>query len=321
MKFATYEWQGSVHTGVVQSDLVLRLPTDEPLEQLVKLGLDGLLDIGHRAIADGDAVALSDVRLLPPLKPPSIRDFVAFEAHIEGVVRQMEGFAKTPEAWYPRPQFYFTNPHAAYGANDDVPFPPNCKFLDFETEVGIVVGKKGTNLTPTEGDAAIIGLMIFNDWSARDLQKPERELGLGFAKGKDSSNTLGPWLVTIDEFQDLKDADGFYDLTMRVYVNDDLVGEDSMASMSWTPGELVSYASRGTWVHPGDILGSGTCGTGCLAEIYGRKGKQEPPMLQPGDTVKMEIERIGSIRNTLVANSATIHEIPGARKRERGVRH
>lgn len=321
MKFATYEWQGSINTGVVVDDLIMRLGTDEPLEQLVKLGLPALLEIGGAAIANGDAVAVKDVRLLPPLKPPSIRDFVAFEAHIEGVVRQMEGFAETPTAWYPRPQFYFTNPHAAYGAHDDVPFPPNCKFLDFETEVGIVIGKLGTNLTPEEGDAAIIGFTIFNDWSARDLQKPERELGLGFAKGKDGSNTLGPWLVTIDEFQDLKDNEGFYDVTMRVYLNDELVGEDSMASMSWTPGELVAYASRGTWVHPGDILGSGTCGSGCLAELYGRRGKQEPAMPKPGDVVRMEFERIGTIANRLVANTAPIHEIPPARKRERGVRH
>jgi 2-keto-4-pentenoate hydratase/2-oxohepta-3-ene-1,7-dioic acid hydratase in catechol pathway len=321
MKFATYEWQGSICTGVVQDDLVLRLPTDEPMEQLVRLGLAGLLEVGRRAIADGDAVSVRDIRLRPPLKPPSIRDFVAFEAHVEGVVRAIEGFAETPKAWYPRPQFYFTNPHAAYGAHDDVPFPPNCTFLDFETEVGMVIGQSGSNLTPAEGDAAIIGLTIFNDWSARDLQRPERELGLGFAKSKDSANTLGPWLVTIDEFEDLKDSEGFYDITMRAYINDELIGEDSMASMSWTPGELVAYASRGTWVQPGDILGSGTCGNGCLVELHGRHGKQEPALLQPGDSVTIEIERIGSIRNTVVPSTAEVHEIPSARKRTRGVRH
>ncbi|HKT05091.1 MAG TPA: fumarylacetoacetate hydrolase family protein, partial [Rugosimonospora sp.] len=264
---------------------------------------------------------LPSVTLLPPLEPPSIRDFVAFEAHIEGVVQVMEGLSAVPEPWYPVPAFYFTNPHAVVGPYDDVPVPPLCRVLDFECEVGAVLGASGRNLTPARAREAIAGYLIFNDWSARDLQRPERELGLGFAKGKDSANTLGPWLVTADELEPYRDAEGFLDLTMTVELNGAVIGKDSLASMSWTFDELVAYASRGTWVRPGDVLGSGTCGTGCLAEIWGRTGRREPAPLSPGDVVTLTVEGIGTVSNTVVAGTDPVVPIPRARTRTRGPRH
>lgn len=167
-----------------------------------------------------------------------------------------------PEEWYRAPNFYFTNPHAAYGAHDDVPVPAGCSVLDFELEVGAVIGRAGRDLTPEQAREHIIGYLVFNDWSARDLQKPEKNLGLGFSKGKDFANTLGPCLVTADEVEDRRDADGFLDLEMTVTLNGELIGRDTLANVSWTFEEMVAYAARDAWVRPGDILGSGTCGWG-----------------------------------------------------------
>src|SRR5262249_34366092 len=154
--------------------------------------------------------------LEPPLQPPTIRDFVAFEAHIEGVSKALDGLESVPDAWYGAPTFYFTNPHALTGPHDDVEIPPRCAVLDFEFEIGAVVGRSGRDLTVEQARDAIVGYLVFNDWSARDLQRPEKDLGLGFAKGKDFANTLGPWLVTADELEPHRDAEGFLDLTLTV---------------------------------------------------------------------------------------------------------
>ena len=317
MKFATYEVSGNEESGVLIADRLY--PLTHNLLFHLKEGLQPLLAEGSAAQARGISHALTEVKLKSPIKPPTIRDFVGFEAHVEGVVKNMDGLAETPSAWYPRAQFYFTNPNAITGPFDDVEFPPLCRILDFECEVGAVLGISGSNLSPSQSHDGIIGYTIFNDWSARDLQKQERELGLGFAKGKDFANTFGPYLVTADEFE--VDDEGFIDITMSVEINGELVGQDSLASVSWNFGEMISYASRGTWVHPGDIFGSGTCGSGCLSEMWGRAGQQTPPPLKPGDVVTMTVEGIGTISNKVVASTAIIHEIPPARKRQRGVRH
>jgi 2-keto-4-pentenoate hydratase/2-oxohepta-3-ene-1,7-dioic acid hydratase in catechol pathway len=153
------------------------------------------------------------------------------------------------------------------------------------------------------------------------MQRPEKELGLGFAKGKDFANTLGPWLVTADELERYRDADGFLDLTMTVELNSQVLGKDSLASMSWTFEEMDAYASRGTWVRPGDVLGSGTCGEGCLAELWGRTGRREPGQLAPGDVVTMTVDGLGTISNRVVAGTGKPVPIPTARKRHRGPRH
>ena len=198
--------------------------------------------------------------------------------------------------------------------------PPVSQKLDFELELGIVLGAvrglDGRNLTIEESAKTVFGYMIFNDWSARDIQSREMKVRLGPAKGKDFATTLGPWIVTADEFEHLIDADGFMALEMSVAVNGTQIGRDSLASIGWPIPELIAYASRNSRVLPGDVLGSGTVGSGCLAELWGRNGGPTPPPLQPGDQVVMTVEGIGEIRN-IVGDYVAPPPIPPARKRPR----
>ena len=324
MRFATYElpYGAAERCGVVAGDLIYPLPEGTTLLDLIDAGPAALLAAGAAAVTATAAgpVPLSGVRLLPPLRPRSIRDFVAFEAHVEGVVRAQEGLAQVPPPWYEAPAFYFTNPHACVGAHDDVAMFPGSDRFDFECEVAAVLGRAGRDLTPEEAEAAIVGYTIFNDWSARDIQQREGRLPFGFAKGKDGAHTLGPWLVTADELAQYRTGDGYLDLTMTIELNGRVLGRDSLASASWTFGELVAYAAAGAEVAAGDVFGSGTCGGGCLAEIWGRAGRREPPPLSPGDVVTMTVEGIGTISNRVVAGKPDAW-LPPARPRARGPRH
>lgn len=317
MRFATYEYQGAERAGVVNEGVIHPLPEGVTLLSLIDS--ETLHEAGERALEGPAGPAEEDVRLLPPVHPRSIRDFVGFEAHIEGASKALDGLERIPPEWYRAPAFYFTNPHAAYGAHDDVPIPSGCSALDFELEVAAVIGRSGRDLTPENAREHIVGYTLFNDWSARDLQKPERNLGLGFSKGKDFANTLGPHLVTADEVEHRRDPDGFLDLEMSVYRNGELVGRDTLANVSWTFDEMASYASRDTWVRPGDHLGSGTCGWGSLAEMWGRAGERTPAPLAPGDVVTLEVEGIGSVTNRIVEGRKDIY-LPPARKRGRSPR-
>ncbi|MGW5714591.1 fumarylacetoacetate hydrolase family protein [Amycolatopsis sp. NPDC003865] len=291
MRFATYEHGGTVHAGVVSGDGVHAFPAGVTVLDVIR---------GGPAVPGGPSVPLAEVRLLPPLDPPSVRDFVAFEEHVEGMVAP----GSVPPEWYEAPTFYFTNPCALVGAHDDVPVPPGSRLFDFELEVAAVLGPDG-----------IFGYTILNDWSARDLQRREMKVNLGPAKGKDSATTLGPWLVTADELEPYRDADGFLALDLRVAVNGVQVGQDLLSNMGWPFEELAAYAGRGTRLRAGDVLGSGTCGNGgCLAELWGRGGTQEP--LRPGDVVEMTVEGIGTIRNTVVAG-AELPPVRPARSRPR----
>ncbi|MDP9793005.1 2-keto-4-pentenoate hydratase/2-oxohepta-3-ene-1,7-dioic acid hydratase in catechol pathway [Catenuloplanes nepalensis] len=302
MRLATYEHRGERRAGVIGTGRLYPLPRDVSVLDLTRLGLPGALRLGRAALAGAPGPALADVRLLPPLEPPTVRDFVAFEEHVEGVVRSVSGDAAVAPEWYEAPTFYFTNPYAMIGTGDSMPVPPGCTELDFELEVAAVIGRAGTNLTPEQAHEAIFGYTILNDWSARDLQRREMKVNLGPAKGKDFASTLGPWLVTADEFAGRHDADGFLPLGMTVAVNGVEIGRDLLSNMGWPFAELVAYASRGTWVRPGDVLGSGTCGNGgCLGELWGRRGRLDPPPLKPGDAVTMTVEGIGMIVNTVVA--------------------
>jgi len=157
---------------------------------------------------------------------------------------------------------------------------------------------------------------VLNDWSARDLQRREMKVSLGPCKGKDFANTLGPWIVTADEFEDRHDAEGFLPISMAVEVNGEAIGQDLLSNMGWPFAELVAYASQDSVVRPGDVLGSGTCGSGCLAELWGRNGAQTPPSLKTGDVVRMTVEGIGTIENTVGTRREALTRVP-ARTRPR----
>jgi 2-keto-4-pentenoate hydratase/2-oxohepta-3-ene-1,7-dioic acid hydratase in catechol pathway len=320
MRLATWRHGVDVRSGTVvagpDGDTVHAFPGGQTGLDAVRLGLDDLLALGERA-ATGPGVPLADIRLLPPLEPPTVRDFVAFEEHVEGVVKGMASRPGVAPEWYEAPTFYFTNPYALIGAHDDLAVPPGCELLDFELEVAAVIGSAGRDVPPERGRDHIVGYTIFNDWSARDLQSREMKVSLGPAKGKDFASTLGPWIVTADELAGHHDADGFLRLLMTVEVNGVEVGRDLLSNMGWPFGDLVAYASRGTWVRAGDVLGSGTCGNGgCLAELWGVRGQQSPPPLRPGDLVSMTVEGIGTISNRVVAGHDA-PAVPAARPRPR----
>ncbi|GIG21185.1 hydroxylase [Cellulomonas chitinilytica] len=309
MKLASYRHGGVLHAGVVVGDpgdeRVCALPPGATVLDVASAGGESAGAAASWAMTHSLPVPISEVRLLPPVRPTSIRDFVAFEEHVEGVVRSVSGGAGVPAEWYEAPAFYFGNPHSVVGANDDVEIPPGCSVFDFELEIAAVVGIPGRDVDPRRARENIVGYTILNDWSARDLQAREMKVGLGPAKGKDGSSTLGPWLVTADELEPFRDDDGYLALEMRALVNHVEVGHDLASNAAWTFEEMLAHASRGSWVGPGDVLGSGTGGNGgCLAELWGRSGVQEPPPLAAGDVVRLEVEGLGAVENRVVDRPA-----------------
>jgi fumarylacetoacetate (FAA) hydrolase len=220
--------------------------------------------------------ALDAVRLLAPVhRPPSVRDFYAFEDHVKNA-REVTGRGEVPQEWYEIPAFYFSNPAAIYGPEAEIPYPDGSEALDYELEVAAVIG----------ADGAIGGFTIMNDWSARDLQRKEMRIGLGPAKGKDFANSLGPVVVTPDELGDLS-------LEMTARVNGEERSRGNLGDMYHSWEAIVAHASRNTELRPGDVLGSGTVGSGSILE-HGDKR-----WLRPGDLVELEVEGIGVLRNVV----------------------
>jgi 2-keto-4-pentenoate hydratase/2-oxohepta-3-ene-1,7-dioic acid hydratase in catechol pathway len=266
------------------------------------LGDDGerLNRAGEAAERDPAAVhARTAVKLRPPIpQPPSIRDFYAFEQHVKAG-RKSRGLEMVPE-WYEIPVFYFTNPSALLGDGESVAVPPGCQRLDFELEVAAIVGRTCSNLTVWQARSHIVGYTVLNDWSARDLQRKEMLVGLGPAKGKDFASSLGPCLVTADELEPKRRGNGF-DLVMTASVNGREYARDTFANIYWSFEEMLSFASRGTRVMAGDVLGSGTCGTGCISELSLTHGEDKYPWLKPGDRVDMQVELLGTLSNTVAA--------------------
>ena len=267
--------------------------------------------------AQGDGLRPHEVVLLPPVYPVAMRDFLTFEAHVEGVGKGMQGHASVPEEWYAAPSFLFMAPHAVTGPYDDVAVPPDTERLDYELELAAVICRDVRNVSPEEARAAIGGYCVMNDWSARDVQGREMKLGLGPSKGKDFATTIGPWVVTADELDENRDADGFLDLEMTVRVNGEVTGGDRSGHMGWSFEQLVSYASRASWVKAGEVLASGTCASGALAEGWGRTGSLTPPPLRAGDVVEMTIEKLGTVRNRLVESVEVVPDVVPARRRAR----
>jgi fumarylacetoacetate (FAA) hydrolase len=263
LRLCTFEAGERRAPGRVEGDRVVELGAPSLVAWLV----DGGEEVGEHALAQ--------VRLRAPVpRPPSVRDFYAFERHVASA-RAQRGLEMAPE-WYQIPVFYFSNPAAILGPEDEVRFPAESAAWDYELEAAVVVGR----------DGAIAGFTVLNDWSARDLQKMEMAVGLGPAKGKDFATSLGPVLVTPDELGDLR-------LEMVARVNGEERSRGNLGDMHWTWEQLVEHAARNTTLRPGDVLGSGTVGTGCILE-HG-----DGRWLQPGDAVELEIEGIGVLRNTV----------------------
>jgi fumarylacetoacetate (FAA) hydrolase len=241
--------------------------------------------------------ALSEVTLLSPIpEPPSIRDFYAFEQHVK-TARAKRGLGMIPE-WYEVPTFYFTNNGALYGHEQPVPYPVGSNELDIELEIACVIGREGKDIPVEEADAYIAGYTIMNDWSARDFQRTDMKLGLGPGKGKDFATSLGPWLVTPDELATRRTGHGAserYDMTMLARINGKEISRGNFNQIHHSFPQMIAWASRNVRLRVGDVLGSGTVGTGCLLEL----GTEVHPWLQRGDEVELEIEGIGILRNRI----------------------
>ncbi|MET0672060.1 MAG: fumarylacetoacetate hydrolase family protein [Microbacterium pygmaeum] len=322
MKIARWIDGADLGEGFVIDDHVVPFPNGLRVAQVLERGLDAAHGL-YRSVADrGETkrVALAEVTLLAPLVPAAIRDFVAFEEHVEGVSASVDGKSEVVPEWYQAPTFYFTNPHTVLGPGESVS-PPVTERLDFELEIAAVIGSvpgsDGANLTAQAGASHIFGYTIMNDWSARDIQSREMKVRLGPAKGKDFGTSLGPWIVTADELEPFLDEDGFLAVRAEVFVNGERIGEDLVSNMGWPFGELVAYASRNARVVAGDVLGSGTVGNGgCLGELWGRAGELTPPPLREGDDVRMVVEGIGELIGRVGA-AVIAPELPAARARSR----
>ena len=301
MRLATYRHlaEDCDRVGVLSGGMLHALPEGTRLLDL--LGDDGerLAGAAREALDDPrEVVDPAAVRLRPPVPvPPSVRDFYAFEQHVR-TARQRRGLEMDPD-WYRLPVFYFSNPRALTGDGDPVAVPPGCAELDYELEVAAVVGRGGADLDPEQAEARIAGYCVMNDWSARDVQRREMRLSMGPVKGKDFATSLGPVLVTPDELAGRR-AGRAYDLTMTARVNGTEYSRASLSDIHWSFGEMLAYASRGTELVPGDVVGSGTCGTGCILELSLVHGGEAYPWLRPGDEVELEVEGLGRLRNRVV---------------------
>lgn len=322
MKIARWLDGGVTREGFVDGEQVVPFPDGQTVASVLAAGLEAARDLHTAAVADSGAERrpLTEVELLAPVVPTTVRDFVTFEEHVEGVSAGVEGKSDVAAEWYDAPTFYFTNPHTILAPSEPVR-PPVTERLDFELELAVVIGavpgSDGANLDAASAAPHIFGYTIMNDWSARDLQAREMKVRLGPCKGKDFGTTLGPWIVTADELEGYLDEDGFLAVHAEVSINGELIGEDLVSNMGWPFPELVAYASRNSRVAPGDVLGSGTVGNGgCLGELWGRNQGLTPPPLQTGDVVRMVIEGVGEIES-VVGEAVQAPPLPRARARSR----
>ncbi len=259
-------------------------------------------------------VALNEVRLLAPVPfPTSCRDGYAFRQHVAAARRNRKADMIPEFDQYPI--FYFTNHHSIQGPGEVSCMPDHFEKLDFELEAAIVICKHGRNIPAEQAEQYIGGLMIMNDLSARRLQMEEMLLNLGPAKGKDFATTIGPWLVTLDELHEFEipakenHVGRSWNLEMTCSINGIQVSKGNLGDMDWTFAEIIERASYGVDLYPGDVIGSGTVGTGCFLELNGTGKLNDPDYveqwLQPNDVVEMEIESLGKLNNTIIAEEST----------------
>ena len=237
--------------------------------------------------------ARARITLHPPVtRPPTVRDFYAFEAHVRNA-RKRRGLDIAPE-WFEFPAFYFSNPGSLVGDGAVIPKPAWTEALDYELEIACVIGVRARDVGADRWRSVVAGFTILNDWSARDVQRKEMAIGLGPAKGKDFATSLGPALVTLDELEPKRRGDHF-DLAMEARVNGATLSRGNAKDLHFTFGQMIARASQDVYLFPGDVIGSGTVGTGCILEL----GTEVHPWLQPGDEVALEIERLGTLTNRI----------------------
>lgn len=319
MKLISYQINNTISYGVLVNNELYNLPQinaglPASMNAFLALEKSGMEMASQTAqqIEAGTLVAtpVNNYEILAPVPhPTSCRDGYAFRQHVEAA-RKNRGVEMIPE-FDQYPIFYFTNHQAVEGPGPVYCMPDHFQQLDFELEIAIVIGKKGRNIKASEADAFIAGFTIMNDMSARKLQVEEMLLNLGPAKGKDFSTVIGPWLVTPDELvQKVAPTKAGhtglnYDLAMKCYVNDILVSSGNVKDMDWTFAEIIERCSYGVTLYPGDVIGSGTVGTGCFLELNGT-GKRldpnyKPQWLQNGDRVTMTIDALGILENQIIA--------------------
>ena len=325
MKLVSYLQEGHDRLGVLIKDLVYDMEVLHPdLPNSMGLFLNywqesfPVAQAGELMIREGERITskgmlLDEVHLLAPVPfPSSCRDGYAFRQHVAAARRNR--FSEMIPEFDQYPVFYFTNHHSIQGPGEVQCMPDHFQKLDFELEAAIVICKHGRNIRAEEADEYIGGLMIMNDLSARRLQMEEMLLNLGPAKGKDFATTIGPWLVTLDELEELvvpckeNHVGKSWNLSMKCWVNGVQVSEGNLADMDWTFAELIERASYGVDLFPGDVIGSGTVGTGCFLELNGT-GKLNDPnyaeqWLKTDDVVEMEITGLGHLSNTIVAEES-----------------
>lgn len=243
---------------------------------------------------DLPSINLKNIQLTAPLpNPTSFRDFVAFETHVKNATKR-SGDTVAPE-WYEMPIFYFSNPNAMKGPEEEVKRPSRCIRLDYELELACVIGKEGKNIKASEAEDYIFGYTILNDWSARDIQMKEMKVLLGPAKGKDFATSIGPYIVTKDELEPYRVGQRF-NLEMTAKVNGEVLSKGNFKDIYYTFGDMIERASEDVTLYPGDIIGSGTVGFGCLMEL----GKEVHRWLEPGDEVELTITGLGSLTNKII---------------------
>ncbi|MCK9481139.1 MAG: fumarylacetoacetate hydrolase family protein [Bacteroidia bacterium] len=321
MKFITYSKNNQIHVGFVSNNHILPIHTidnsiPDDMLSIIKAGnatLDKIRAM-EQSVSSGKymefALDFQTTQLLAPVpNPVSTRDGYAFRQHV-AAARRNRKVEMIPE-FDEYPIFYFTNHNAVQGPGEILCMPDHFQKLDFELEVAVVLGKNGRNVKAENADEYIFGYTIMNDMSARTLQMEEMKLNLGPAKGKDFSTVIGPMLVTPDELAKYKTAakpghnGNNYNLDMKCWVNGQLVSHGNAADMDWTFAEIIERCAYGVNIFPGEVIGSGTVGTGCFLELNGtgllNDPSYKPQWLQPNDVVEMEVTGLGRLSNTIIA--------------------
>ena len=329
MKLATYQKKDfSYSLGIIINDSVFdlqksafaighKLPSE--ILEFIKGGkkyMDIAREVEIKIKRSGNVNPEKYLKLASPvLQPPSMRDGYAFRQHVASA-RRNRGVDMIPEFDF-YPIFYFTNHNAVFGEGDIILEKDHFQKLDFELEWAVIIGKNGKNISSQKADSYIAGFTIMNDLSARILQMEEMLLNLGPAKGKDFATTLGPYLLTPDELEDYKIETPYgnkYDLKMSAYHNGKLVSQGNTKDMNWTFAEIIERASYGVELKIGDVIGSGTVGTGCYLELNGtwaREAKERgesftPAWLQNGDEIELRVEMLGSLKNKMVLSNNNV---------------